>query len=341
MLAALWTALCVARAAGVAGEDGRPGTVQLSNGEVITGLISTTPGSCFRMQAGNDLKDVALAAVQELRFHPERESLEQKWRFIEAGRTAKKKWGKPYPIRELGATLCLASGQTLTGHLYTTVLYIQRPEETTKLVIKAKDKGGEGQALKDVVYPVRIVFADAAVALPGDVQVDVGDAKNIELVVLEEGSLLRLEARADRAGSGLILPGLTAAAVFAAVRRGDALSVGWLGHNDAELVGRIVRALPEVEDFFDSRQLLGVWRKGDEIYSLLLLRRLGKSTLNAEKSQPWRLEVWRWREHGAKLMLAGRGYFFRGILGKNTAAPAVKLVPEMWQMTFKDKVKLP
>ena len=142
------------------GQDGtgRAGRVELSNGGVLEGLISSTPGAPLRLQVGNDLKDVPLEAVQELRFVPEQETMEQKWRFVEAGRNEKKKWGAPYPVRELQTQIILSGGCVFTGHLYTTVLYVAQSNATTKVVIKAKDKGTEGQTFQDVVYPVRIAM---------------------------------------------------------------------------------------------------------------------------------------------------------------------------------------
>jgi hypothetical protein len=63
------------------------------------------------------------------------------------------------------------------------------------------------------------------------------------------------------------------------------------------------------------------------VYSAMMLVRRGPTTLDAEKSQPWRCEVWHWKydEDEKKLLLAGRGYFFRGIIGRGEQPPAVKL----------------
>ena len=323
------------------GQDGtgRVGRVELSNGAVLEGLISTTPGASLRLQVGDDLKDVPLKAVRELRFVPEHESMEQKWRFVEAGRNEKKKWGAPYPVRELQTQMILSGGRVFTGHLYTTVLYVAQSNETAKVVIKAKDKGTEGQTFQDLIYPVRLALAGEAVALPGDIHLDAGQAKDVEFVTLARGSMVRLAARAEN--GGLVLPALSTPAVFAAVRNGGAYRAGWPEHSDPALTEKIEKALADVNDFFDSHQLLGAWKDEDDIFSLQMMHRKGRTSLREEKSQPWRLEIWRWKEHEGKLMLAARGFFFRGILDKTSEPPPVKLAPALWKLELKDKMKLP
>ncbi len=320
-------------------EAGRVGTVELSNGELLEGVISTTPGAPLRLQVGKDVKDVPLAAVQELRFVPEAETLEQKWRFVEAGRTAKQKWGLPYPVRALQTQLLLSGGRIFTGHLYTTVLYVAQSNETVKVVIKAKDKGTEGQTFQDVVYPVRIAWAGAATALPGDIHIEAGPSPDVQLVTLARGSLLRLAARTEH--GALVLPALSTPAVFVAVRTGGVYRVGWPALRELALTEKIEKAMADVRDFFDAHQILGTWQDGDEIYSLQMMHRQGQTSLREEKSQPWRLEIWRWKEQAGQLMLAGRGYFFRGILDKTSAPPAVRLDSALWNLELHDKLRLP
>jgi hypothetical protein len=65
-----------------------------------------------------------------------------------------------------------------------------------------------------------------------------------------------------------------------------------------------------------------------------LAARKGKTTLEESRSQPWRLEIYRWKtEEGSdRLMLAGQGYLFRGIGAKNEAVPAVELSGKLWHI---------
>ena len=58
------------------------------------------------------------------------------------------------------------------------------------------------------------------------------------------------------------------------------------------------------------------------------------ATLDETRSQPWRLEIYRWKteEGSSRLMLAGQGYLFRGIGAKDEAVPAVELSGQLWRM---------
>jgi len=53
------------------------------------------------------------------------------------------------------------------GHLYTTVLYVGGEEDARKVILPAKQRGQEGEALESLVYPARITFDGAAKELPG------------------------------------------------------------------------------------------------------------------------------------------------------------------------------
>jgi len=142
-----------------ASETNRPGLVQFSNGEMVEGMLSLTPGSELKVHTGKDLKTVALDQVQEMVFEPEKETMEEKWRFAEAGRTRKEKWGQPYPVREIRASVSLADGTVIRGHVYTTVLYLEGKEQTTKGRPAGQGQGRRGTDLRrphlsrpDLVY---------------------------------------------------------------------------------------------------------------------------------------------------------------------------------------------
>jgi hypothetical protein len=95
------------------------------------------------------------------------------------------------------------------------------------------------------------------------------------------------------------------------------------------------------EDFFDGKELLGVWHDevAGNLYSLMLLHRKGGTTLGGAKSQPWRVSVWRWKydPETNQLMLAGRGDLFRGIIGHGDALPAVKTSEKLWRPKVTDQ----
>ena len=267
--------------------------------------------------------------------------MEQKWRFVEAGRTQKERWGRPYPVRELAATVWFGDGQTVHGHVYTTVLYLEGKEQTTKVVLRAKDRGNEGQTFNDLVYPVRVAFTDKAESPAGSITLTIKDPQATEVAALTSGTLLSVSAARIQKTGRFKLVGLATSNVFLAVRSERGIRVGWPADRDSNLVARVGKALGDVDDFFDSRELRGVHRVGDDVYTLLLLSREGRTTLNAARSQPWRVEIWRWKDTGEKLMVAGRGYFFRGIIGKGESPPNTTACPELWTPGLSDGTELP
>ena len=307
-------------------QEPRPGIVQFSNGDTIVGQISLTPGAELKIVNGTTLSTLTLDKVQEIRLAPEEETLEQKWRFPVAGQTRKEKWGAPYPVRHLRATVSLGGGQTVAGHLYTTVLYVEGPEKNQKVILEAKQRGSEGATFQTLVYPASVRFTDAAVATAPKIRLQTG--LDGAIVALTRGALVRLEANGDQ------LPSPLGAELFVAVQTAAGITVGWPAESDAILSKAVQDALPDVRDFFDRLGLIGVWRDSanGDVYSLMRLERHGPTTLGAEQSQPWRCEVWRWKfaDEEKKLLVAGRNYFFRGIVGRGQLAPAVTPSPKLW-----------
>lgn len=333
--AAVWLLLYEAHTAPVSGAE-RMGEVQFSDGEILRGTVSMTAGTTLRIHAGNDLRTVALGAVREIRLEPEKEAMERKWRFVEAGRTEKKFWGEPFPVRHIRTTLLLGNGQAMSGHLYTTVLYVENDAGTRKVVLRAKLRGSQGQGFDDLLHPVCVRFDGEPAASPGDVTLalpEAGGKGPAEVAVLTRHSLLRLAARPGELPGEFVVPSALGTGVFVAVRRPGEMQVSWPATNDAQLVQRVDAAQRDARDFFDVRDMLGVHREGDDIYSLLMLRREGQTTLGTPASQPWRLGIWRWREASdGRLMVAGRGYFFRGIIPKGKRPPAAASSPGLWQL---------
>jgi len=322
-----------------AAAEPRPGRIEFSDGKLLGGKISLTPGSALQLHVGTQLRTLSLDRVQEIRLSPEKESLEQHYRFPEAGKAIKETSGQPYPVRLLKTTLVLADGETLTGHLYTTVLYVENDDATQKVILLAKQSGREGQALEDLVYPARVVFADSAVATEATSRLKLPASlasPGAEVVALTRGALVRLAATSAGPPGEFQMPSSLGAQFFLAVHLGAKLSVGWPTQPDPQLIARVRAALPNSSDFFDDRKLLGAFRdaRSGEIYSLLLASRQAATTLDQDRSQPWRLELCRWKQDtvSPRLLLAGQGYFFRGLGAKNESVPAVELSAMLWQV---------
>jgi len=330
----------------------RAGTVEFSNGDSVSGRLSLPPGAGLKLHGSDGLKTVPLERVSEIRFVPEKEKMERKWRFEEAGQTRKRFWGPAYPVRHLRADVFLPNNETLSGHLYTTPLYIQGREKTRKIVLQAKQRGKGGEDFADLVYPVRVSFDVRGLSAGEGIRVRLpllAGSQDAQLAALTVGALVRLEARKLSGEAEFLLPRSLGAGLFAAVKAGPTIWVGWPDGAPEDTASRVRNALRHVRDFFDERELLGVHedQANDNVYSLMMLSRQGKTTLSRDLSQPWRIEVWRWKQDAdGKLMLAGRGHFFRGITADRPAEstgptpgserPLVKLSAELWGTKFVD-----
>lgn len=337
MRRAIAAAVCLAAAARAgAGEAGRSGSIQFSDGESVQGRIQMSPGRALRLHTGRRLEDVPVDTLREIRFSPTRETMERNWRFETAGQTHKTFWGEPYPVRHLQAALTFADDRTATGQLYTTSLYLHATNGAVKFVLFSKQRGEEGSSLADLVYPVRVAFEEPGSVSRGAVTIDLeGDAAAsvAALATLTFRSLARLEG-VRLENKRFSIPPPHAEGLIPACAARDTLWAAWPDNGCAEDFKRVRDALPEVRDFFDERTLLGVHSDPDQgcLYSLLMLFRKERTSLHAARSRPWRLGVWRWRtgEDGA-LMLAGRGYLFRGIVSAHERPPPVRLCPDWWQ----------
>ena len=336
-LAAALLAWAVLAAPGA--EEPRDGRIEFSDGSAVEGKISLTPGGALKIESGPQIRVLDLARVREIRLAPESEEMDRNWRFKEAGQTAKEFFGEPYPVRFLKATVLLAGGESFSGHLYSTVLYVEGAETTQKVLLLYKQRGDEGQSLKSLVYPARISFGGAAAADAGTVALRLkwpGFGPASQIAALTRGALVRLAVTPAGPAGEFKMTSPLGQEFFLAIRTGGKIVAGWPEEKDGKTLAQVQNALPKSEDFFDDRRVLGVLRDpaAGDIYSLILAARKGPTTLEQTQSQPWRLEIYRWKtEEGSdRLMLAGQDYLFHGIGAKDEAVPQVELSAKLWQI---------
>jgi hypothetical protein len=332
ILSIVW--LLVSFAAASAQE--RPGKVEYSNSNILSGIISLTPGSQLKIQAGKEVRVLTFDRVAEMRFAPERQEMERAWRFKEAGQTAKEFFGDPYPVLYLATTVTLGDGEKISGHLYTTVLYVADGDNVQKVILLAKQRGKEGETFSSVLYPKIISFGDSAAQTEATIRLKLsGLPAKSEVVGISRGALVRLEAKARGANGDFEMPSPLGEKFFLAAKSGTKITVGWPTAPDEKLVSLVRSALTNSEDFFDDRRVLGAFldATNSEIYSLILAARKGKTTLDETRSQPWRLEIYRWKQDDdGRVMLAGHDHFFRGIGAKDEALPTVELSEKLWNL---------
>ena len=238
------------------------------------------------------------------------------------------------------AAVLLGDGTSVTGHIYTAVLYVETTNETRKVILFAKQRGAEGAGLESVVYPVRIAFGSGdgtnapTLRVRFPLAAPPGAAAQGEFCALTWGAMARLPGRPADAPGEYLIPSPFGVRLFGAAQVGGVLHVAWPAPQDDPVAAAVRRALADVRDFFDARELLGLYREpsSPDTYALMMLTRKGATTMDGDRTQPWRLEVWRWRsdEDGQRVMLAGRGYFFRGILAPGEKPPPVQQHAELW-----------
>jgi hypothetical protein len=297
---------------------------------------------------------LSLDQLKALRMTPTKEEMASKWFFPEAGKAEKELVGVPYPIRHLEASVTLSDGQVITGHVYTTSVFVSGAYGVRRFVLSLRQHGKEGESFESLVYVAEIVVDDVAPAAPradaagpetpADDEAATGaaapSAVDAELLVMALPGLFGLPGELDESGASFSFRALPGNKHVFALRSGGTIRVGWpAGKDDSNRTwvsdfkdnatyAWVSDTLGDVKDFFDSRELLGAFRDDadDSIYALILLSRRGKTTNVDSAGRPWRLEVWRWlsRQGDDRAMLAGRGVFFRGLADADgTGMPSV------------------
>jgi hypothetical protein len=297
----------------------RPGSVSFSDGTLLEGDLSLTPGYDLTLHDAAKPLTVPLEAVTEIRFMPEREEMVKAWRFPEAGQATKKEWGDPYPMRHLEAELVLKNGESWKGHLHTLPLYVTVTGTTRKILILAKQRGAPGETLQSLTYPLAIRFQDGQSASnrTATLMLAPDSEPGTALCAMTRGSLVRLPGRREEKAGPYTIDSPLGAPVFVALQKGDTLTAAWKSEAEPEVVTNVLQAVKDARDFFDLRTVAGLYhdKAKDDVYALVTLVRSGQTTLGGDRTQPWRLEVWRfkWEPESKKLMLAARNWFFRGI----------------------------
>ena len=150
-------------------EDARPGTLTLSNGQVLKGLVTLTRGRKLEVfeDAANKWHRLELAEIRRLDNEVERETEEKEWRWKESGSDVKIYTGRTYVDRKYRLRVTPAGGQAgFVGHIRGTVIYVQPPaEEPRRFFLRQDERGDFGRKPDDMIY-VRSVVLETAGASP-------------------------------------------------------------------------------------------------------------------------------------------------------------------------------
>lgn len=304
------------------------GHVEWSDGQRREGTLLAGPNGTVRLHDGARVREWPLERVARVVFRTEKERLERAWRFVEAGQTRKEEWGDPFPVAELVADVWLVDGGRVSGHLLSTVLYLETTVGTEKIVVKHKLRGKPGETIDALTYPAEWVFTTPIATAGSGATLKLEGAKRGELAAVSRETMNTAAVTPAPSGSDWRVT-LEGADVVVALRTQDQIRVGWRGTCDAAATARIVQGLVDLKDFFDGRELLALAIDPADTtvcHTLLLLHRKGETTLAAKASQPWRLEVWRWRlGAGDDISAVRRAVLFRGIRAANAPLPQIIL----------------
>ena len=362
----------------------RVAAVYFSDGKVLTGKISLTPGRSFKlnipkagklkttdMVTGEDVqygkvRRFTFEPVREVRFYPEKEEMRRNWKFIEKTKyneetaeadyspAAKAYSGQPYPLRYLAATVIFNSDESLQGHLYTATVYLKTKEKTFRLVLRSKQRGGQGTTLDELVYIRRIKLLDEGKDIAAKVIVKFSDMrfgpKDAVQAVTKE-SLTPIPTKMTESDDTCVVESAFGEEFYLAVRKDGKYIVGWPEVQDKKLFAIAQDHIKRQRDFYNDKKLLGVTTSedGKEVLTLVNLRRKVAPTHFGEIGgewdrelgtvvEPWRLSIWRWKYDrvNQELILSSRGTFFRIILLPENPTPEVVISEKLWQLQQKD-----
>jgi hypothetical protein len=272
-------------------QPGARAAVYFSDGKVLTGEISLTPGRTFKlnipkagklkttdMVTGQDVqygkvRRFGFEPVREIRFYPEKEEMARKWKFTEQTKydekTAKADYspaakaysGRPYPLRYLAATVIFNSGESMEGHLYTTAVYLETEEKTHRLILRSKQRGKEGTTLDELVYVRRIKLLDEGMHVAPKVTVKFTDMRfgpSDAVQAVTKESLTPIPTKVTNSNDTCVVESAFGEKFYLAVRKDGKYIVGWPEEQDKELFALAQDHLKRHRDFYNDKELLGV-----------------------------------------------------------------------------------
>ncbi len=310
--------------------DGRAGSVEWSDGRKVSGAISLTPGKDLGIFLPAGKVAIQLASVKEISFKPEKEEMREGFYFPNAGQATQAKTGEVYPVRYLQTRITLADGKVLEGHLFTTTFYIESENATEKLVLMAKQTGANGQKLTDVVYPTAIRFDSAGVPA-GSSKIDLSRENFVPIqppvvISLPDLALVSIVAQGNK--KVWSAPVQDPKRLLFSVETAEGIQVAWPEKEpDPATQTAVKEALTAMSDFYDNRTLLGSFANAEagDVYTLVMMKRLGKTYDFSAEVIPWSLVILRWKydAEAKKATLLNRTSLAMGRQKGNSAPPPV------------------
>jgi len=317
--------------------DGRPGTITFSDGHTLTGGLLLTPGKALRVYTTDTTAvSLSLDQMKEMRVKVEKEEMRKGYYFPNPGQATQAETGDVYPVRYLLVEIALEDGKTITGHLLTTMLYCENDDGTQKVPLEAKLTGDDGQKIDDLVYPQDIRFDSAPAGAPsaGGTEIDLtqaGFTPKDPPVFFTKSDMTPLPSTEVAGKQAWTVSTDRPDQIIFAAEAADGVHVSWPGNEASPDVGKAVQVgLTNMHDFYDSRTMLGCVADDDQVYALVMLKRVG-SMVNGDGTPvtsgmiPWRVVVMHFDYDAAakKVTLLNRATLAVGRAGNNSPAPVV------------------
>lgn len=304
----------------------REAAVYFSDGQVLTGKISLTPGRKFKlnipkagkikttdMVTGEDVQYgkvrlFTFEPISEIRFYPSKEEMRQDWKFIEktkydektgkADYTPAKKafWGQFYPLRYLSSTVIFNSGETIEGHLYSVTIYLETENKTQRFILRSKQRGEKGTTLDELIYVTKIKMLDKGKDIAANITVKFTDmtfGPNDLVQALTRDSLTPVPTERGENPDTFIVKSTFGEDFYLAAKKDQKYIVGWPQMQDEQLFALARDHIKRQRDFYNDKELLGVIKSKDgrEVLTLVNLRRRFAPTHFGEVGGEWDKEL--------------------------------------------------
>jgi len=347
----------------------REAALLLSDDTMIQGTVLLTPGRSFSLtllepgqepasnKGFNKVRNFNVDVIREMTFKPYRESYERKFTISDADIARPVYHGEPYPVRELQCSVLFNNGETRSGILRSTAMYLKEKNPNTGMTVRNrrfllahKQKSEPGDKLSDLVYVKRIKMLDEGEEIEKSLDLEflsLDPGSTSELKAMTEDTLTSVPVRVGEGGKGVEVLSTFGESVLLAARIGDRYVAGWPeeGVRRTELFESVEEQLKKKEDYYNERKLLGILPldNGRKMLTLVSLRRqlppnvggyAGSFEFDRDGNpmEFFRLSVWLWRrapETGA-ISLIDRGTFFRVRVDDNAPTPPAGICPDLW-----------
>ncbi len=143
----------------------REGTIELNNGQKLTGPIWSTYKTPLRLwiEDAKTYRDIDLAIIKTIEVNVRSATLEPDWRWLKEGADQKVYSGKNYPMVDLAYHVTLINGQSVDGTVVAPI-YIYDGKKPRSLALYKKYKGTLEETLSDIAYIKQITFSETGVA---------------------------------------------------------------------------------------------------------------------------------------------------------------------------------